>query len=325
MRSLLPFFMPTKVLLIDDSYAILSMLENNLSQDNVTYKTFDNPFTAIEYINKSTANNLYKKVQQKEENLINGYIESFYEEIYDRTRFEQISAIIVDYDMPGINGIDLCKKINSPHIQKIMLTGAASEKLAIDAFNTQSIDYFIQKDDPNLLEKLEDLIAQNQSKYFVSLTKELTDIASFGSHNFMGITDPALIEFFHKFIKEKNICEYYLLDSIGTYLFLSADGEPSALFVFDDLTLVGQEDMIPDSEKTQKILQDLYGYKKAICYYDFKGGVEYNNMDWKKFIYPLSSLEGRQMYYWAYAPTLPYLNKEKIISFKKYKHSLDKA
>lgn len=325
MKSLLPFFMPTKVLLIDDRYTVLNMLKGSLNQEMATYKTFDNPFAAIEYINKNAANDISKKVPQKETNLLNGHIESFYEEIHDSARFEQISAIIVDYDMPGMNGLELCEKINSPHIQKIMLTGAASEKLAIEAFNNKSIDYFVQKDDLNFLEKLDSHITQTTHKYFSSITEELMNFASYSSLDSMGITDPVFIEFFNKFIEEKKFCEYYLLDSIGTYLFLSADGEPSALFVFDDLTLMDHEDMIPIPEKKPDILQDLYDYKKAICYHDFKDHPEYDSSEWKKYIYPLSPLEGRQMYFWAYVPTLPYLKRDKIISFEKYKQALSKS
>ncbi|WP_032113775.1 response regulator [Candidatus Paracaedibacter symbiosus] len=322
MNTLLPFFSPTQVLLIDDNYDTLDRLKNSLNPAIASYKALDNPFKAVEYINQSSSNVSYNQVVQSAESLLSGHIESFYEEIYATSRFQQISTMIVDYDMPGMNGIEVCQSINSPHIQKIILTGAASEKLAIDAFNAKDIDYFIEKHDPEVLQKLEDLIVQTQNKYFYSLTRHLTNIISYESLESMGITDPIFIEFFYRFINEKKICEYYLLDSIGTFLFLSADGEPSALFVFDDMLLMGQEEMIPPEERTDDLLEDLDNHRKAICHHHFKHGHEYKILEWKDLIYPLSILPGRETYYWAYAPRLPYFKKDDIISFKKYTQSL---
>lgn len=323
MKSLLPFFMPTKVFLIDDNYEILRMLKSNLNRDIATYNIFDNPFTAIQTINQNAIHDFSKKVKQKEEYLLNGDINSFYSEIYDKARFEQVSAIIVDYDMPGINGIELCKAIHSPYIKKIMLTGAASEKLAIEAFNHKIIDYFIQKEDPEFLEKLEVLIAQTQNQYLHSITNGFTNIAYYKNLDSMGITDPIFMNFFHNLIKEKNVCEYYLLDSIGTYLFLSDEGDPSALFILDEYNIMGMEDYIPEAEQTQEIIDNIYNFKKAICYYQFEDMSPYDETKWKDYLFSLHPLQGRQTYYWAYVPVLPYLNKDAIVSFKKYKKGLE--
>lgn len=319
MKTLLPIFSPTQVILVDDNPQTLKGLKSTFDQNMVICKVFDNPFEAIEYINNVSDNILHPT--QSGESLLSGNIETFYEDIYSPTRFQKISTVITDYDMPGMNGIELCKNINSPHIQKIILTGAASEKLAVEAFNSKIIDYFIQKSDIDLLEKLENLVMQNQEKYFASITNNLMQIVSYEDLDYLGINDTVFIEFFHALIKDKKVCEYYLLDSLGNSLFLSEDGKVSALFVFDDRLMMDQENMIPEEEcnKNKELLQDIHLNKKAICYYEFKDHTEYKPSDWKNFVYPLSRLEGRQTYYWSYVPTLPYFDKDKVISFNQYK------
>ena len=325
MSTLLPFFSPTQVLLIDDNYETLKELKGNLNSATATYGLFDNPFTAVDYINESSKKVLSKQILQSGESLLNGNIKNLENAIYDSLRFQQVSTVIIDYDMPGLNGVELCQRIDSPHIQKIILTGAASESMAIEAFNAKLIDYFIQKNDPHVIEKLEMLIAKTQRKYFSSLTNKFSNILAYDdSLENMSVTDPVFIEFFHQLMKEKQVCEYYLLDSIGTCLFLSAEGEASALFIFNDMLLANQEDVIPEKERTDELLEELHHYRKAMCHSHFDNHPNYKISSWKDCLFPLSTLKGRDTYYWAYASSLPYLNKEGILSFKKYKQSLMK-
>jgi len=319
MKVSFPFFMPTQSIIVDDHSTFLNKLVKDLDHPFSTYKSFTRPFEAIEFINSHANNGSIKQIPDKIDRLVNGYLETFEELIYDKSRFEQISTLIVDYDMPGINGIEVCKRISSPYIQKILLTGAASDQLAIQAFNDKTIDYFINKSQPNLLEEIERVIGLAQDKYFSSLVHPLINPSTPEALDMAGIMDPAFIDFFHKFIREKNICEYYLLDSVGTYLLLTKEGHPSLLFLFDEITLTGHEEKIPSSKLTAGIIQDLENNKKAICYYEFEGSPSYNKSYWKEFLLPLHKIEGNQPYYWAYTPIIPYLNKEGIISFNEYK------
>lgn len=322
MKVSFPFFNPTQVILIDDYSPFLNKMVKGLRHPFSTYIPFTDPFEAIELINHRSQKKVIEQIPSKTDSLVNGNLESFEDLIYEKTRFEQISTIIVDYDMPGINGIEVCKQISSPHIQKILLTGAASDQLALQAFNDKTIDYFIHKTQPNLLDEIKKLIGLAQNKYFSSLFYPLTHSTTYEYLDTAGITDSAFIEFFHTFIKEKEICEYYLLDSVGTYLLLNEEGQPSILFLFDEVTLTGQIEMIPVAEQTKEIIQDLDNYKKAICYYEFEDSPSYNVSQWKDFLFPLHTIQGNQPYYWAYAPTVPYLKTEDVISFKDYKKSL---
>jgi CheY-like chemotaxis protein len=50
---------------------------------------------------------------------------------------------LLDYDLPGINGLETLARIQQrkPHLPVIMLSGAASEQVAVDAFRARVVDF----------------------------------------------------------------------------------------------------------------------------------------------------------------------------------------
>ncbi|BBO67109.1 hypothetical protein DSCA_10390 [Desulfosarcina alkanivorans] len=66
----------------------------------------------------------------------------------------EVSLIISDYNMPGMNGLEFLKavKADHPHILGIMLTGQAKVEIVMEAINDAGVYKFIQKpwDDQDL-------------------------------------------------------------------------------------------------------------------------------------------------------------------------------
>jgi DNA-binding NtrC family response regulator len=66
----------------------------------------------------------------------------------------EVSLVISDYNMPGMNGLDFLKTVKQlyPHILAIMLTGQAEIRIAVQAINEAGVYKFIQKpwDDDDL-------------------------------------------------------------------------------------------------------------------------------------------------------------------------------
>ena len=66
----------------------------------------------------------------------------------------EVSLVISDYNMPGMNGLEFLKAVNArhPHILGIMLTGQAEIEVAMQAINEAGVYKFIQKpwDDADL-------------------------------------------------------------------------------------------------------------------------------------------------------------------------------
>ncbi|MBX9697072.1 MAG: hypothetical protein K2X53_03210 [Alphaproteobacteria bacterium] len=225
----------------------------------------------------------------------------------------------MDYDMPGLNGLELCRQIESPSIQRIMLTGAATHQIAVDAFNEGIIDQFIQKNDVALFNKLQSAVVNAQAKYFDIVTSDLVKQLLLEYPETEALKDPVFMEFFEKLLHKKRVTEYYLLDTMGSFLFLSDSGNLSALFIFNEETLEFQEDMIPKTDRTTDLAKEIYAKKQAICFYPFTTLKDYAESDWKKYVYPLSQLDGKNTYFWAYVDSLPSLQSDQIVSFSGYK------
>lgn len=303
MKSVLPYFAPTEIVLIDDDVMILKRIKRNLSATQCSVKDFDHPKRALEYLKQSL---------QDSDNLSPLRIENLHQEIYSSNRFKQIAVVVVDYDMPGMNGLEVCRQITLPHIQKIMLTGAATTDIAVDAFNEGIIHQFIQKDDLEAFTKLEASIVKAQERYFELKSHDFTNQLYTEYPETEVLKDPIFVDFFLNLIQEKQVAEYYLLDTMGSFLFLSETGKASSLFIFNEETLEFQEDMIPENDRTTDRAKEIYNHEKAICFYPFNASEKYDPQDWKKYVYPLSKLDDKSTYFWAYVTNLTNLDQSKI-------------
>jgi CheY-like chemotaxis protein len=58
--------------------------------------------------------------------------------------------LIVDYNMPGMTGLDLVKELDDCPARRVLLTGVADAEVAVRAFNQGLIQKFIPKSTPNL-------------------------------------------------------------------------------------------------------------------------------------------------------------------------------
>ena len=108
------------VLLVDDENRILSAFTRQLHEEDVCHvKTAPNASVALELLSSS----------------------------------KDIAAVFSDYYMPGMNGIDFLaevRKIN-PDITRVLVTGAAEIKIAIDAINVGQIFRLLTKPCPEAL------------------------------------------------------------------------------------------------------------------------------------------------------------------------------
>ena len=61
------------------------------------------------------------------------------------TRFSLVRALVLDYSMPAMNGLNVLQALDGWAGFRILLTGRADEQLAVDAFNRGLIDLFVPK------------------------------------------------------------------------------------------------------------------------------------------------------------------------------------
>jgi two-component system probable response regulator PhcQ len=107
-----------------------------------------------------------------------------------------ISLVVSDYNMPGMNGIEFLKQVRTrfPHILTIMLTGQAELEIAVQAINEVGIYKFIQKPWINedlkmtLLRALESIDLATQRDRLVQKIKTRDAIIQELERQFPGIT-----------------------------------------------------------------------------------------------------------------------------------------
>src|ERR1700679_2704533 len=151
-------FYPTTVLLIDDNQAFLDNLQLNLNP-HLIFSTCTQPKEVLEIITnqkekspRAVIDNCFKKnnyIINESDNFpdhtLSIDLSELYHAVYNPNRSDFIITLIIDHDMPGMKGLELCNHLKNNSVKKIMLTGAAEANIAVDAFNKGIIDQFILK------------------------------------------------------------------------------------------------------------------------------------------------------------------------------------
>ena len=212
-------YFPSTALFLDDSRDFLLNFVLQLDE-GVAYRTFNSPRQALDYIHSKRCEQdlvsqhcLTEYTEAKNcpltNHTINLDLAAIYAEIYNPHRFSEISVVVVDYAMPGMDGLEFCRRIENSNIKKILLTGQADEKLAIAAFNEGLIHRYIKKSDVNAAALITKSIYDLQLQYFQTMSDMVVRMLSVTSPNCL--RDKKFAQFFSQLRDEKGIVEYYLV------------------------------------------------------------------------------------------------------------------
>lgn len=145
---------PRRVIYIDDDGKMLDALRMTM-QTEAAREFINSPDAALQSISQemlywTSIEMLLATVQERR---MDGfaearqYVESYFR---DWRRFHLTGVLIVDYNMPGMNGLELLKRISACPARRVLLTGVADAEIAVRAFNSGLIQKFIPKNTPNL-------------------------------------------------------------------------------------------------------------------------------------------------------------------------------
>ena len=224
MQPLPAFFFPTQTIIIDDDCQFLESLSLSLDYNTDSYKFFSNPILALSFINENLEkrkwiNKYIKSIEEEETDhkVIDINISDLYNEIYNQERFNVITNIVVDFDMPILNGLEFCERLKDVNINKILLTGTVDDKSAIDAFNRGLINYFIPKNSDNISEILNTSICNGTNSYFNNLSQMIYTSIRTNKNNIM-FDNNSFVSLLHSIIQEKISLNINLLGESGSYL-----------------------------------------------------------------------------------------------------------
>lgn len=304
MNSLLSCFFPTTVVLVDDSSMFLSGMLELLSKNKMSIEAFSTPQEALDYINGVAGDSRFNfenftQLQPKRNEF--GLradsidIRNLHKAVYTYNRFRHISTVVADYSMPGMNGIELCSKIQDKNIQKVLLTGVADEKIAVDAFNEGYINRFIKKGTEGFEMDVMSGIEKSIYRHFKIYTDDITRRFLFDTQVYL--QDPVFANFFHNICFNQKYVEYYMLDYSGSYLFLEESGRASMLSVATEREI---DSIIEIGLKMVGIASDvLDGLQSHDYMLVTQNGKIPPAIEWGRYLAPVRRLKGYQTYYFA--------------------------
>jgi len=325
-------YFPSTTLFIDDSRDFLLNFVLQLDE-GLAYRIFDSPFEALQCIQEKRCElellnqrcfSEYTEAQNcpLTNHTINLDLAAIHAEVYNAKRFSEISVVVVDYAMPGIDGLEFCRRLENTNIKKILLTGQADERLAIEAFNEGLIHRYIKKSDANASAQIVKSIHDLQHQYFEQMSEMVIKMLSVNSPTCL--KDHDFIPLFKEIVKEKGIVEYYLSDHSGSFLMLDEDANPSFLIVKTQEDLRLHYDLALDNGASEEVLDSISNGEKIPCFWQSsKDAPQWD--EWSTCLVPAKRFVSDETYYYAFVkgPVLFDVYQDKILSYHQYLEALD--
>ena len=263
------FYHPTKVIFLDDNQAFLDALELEFSAQ-INMLAVTDPDSVLQIIDRhshDSTKSIFKSMNDVNadtavQNLIGFEVKNLLNTIYDKTRFDTVAVLVVDYEMPSINGIDFCKKLKDKNVFKVMLTAEADKDTAIKAFNQGIIDKFILKTNENLYQELTQAIQDLTQRYFHKLSQT---IINGYAHSVSRVFENKLYQqLFFRVLSEAQAVEYYMVDHCGSFLFIDKNFNPTWLIVKDAEALNQQLELLDGYEVPEQVIASLAKKEKML-------------------------------------------------------------
>lgn len=304
--DMLPLFnYPVSVAWLDDDAVFLKTASDIIGKE-IEIQTFLSPIIFQNYIKNyipyiETVKFVFGRTENEEYETSNHLpidinINSFLQLPNHVERKNEISVLIVDYFMPELTGIELCRILKNKPFKKILLTGEADTTQAVNAFNEGIIDCFIRKNSMTLLSDIRKHIEILTNEYFIDRTRSL--LSHFEIEQKIALSDPVFINFFRKWCQQNDIREHYIFDKQGSMQIINSNGEKSFFVIHSDRTLDQFCKSYNDIDNVKNAIREVNGRKKIPFFGLGLEGWQYEDIDLSSHFYLPKILEGREKYYW---------------------------
>jgi CheY-like chemotaxis protein len=269
----LPFYHPTRVVFVDDDPVFLNLLPLRLGE-SVPFLRFDSP---QEVLSEFAAGRLQARLDLDWWDVYSGNAGLDFAEqvvsldpsmialrVFNRARFGLITVLVVDYQMPGMTGLELFRALAHLPCKRILLTGQADESLAVQAFNEGLIDLYLPKLHPRLDLELNRAIQRFQFDYLERATELVTRVLQAVDPVVWG--DPAFARLFYQVCEERGVVEYYAVAEPKGYWLLKADGQAEMMLLFTPGELDAQATAAAASKAPEGVVKRLRRRRSALCF-----------------------------------------------------------
>lgn len=311
MNELLQIYHPTTVVMLDDDVNFLRSIGDFFDDELFCMIQYDNPRDAMRFFKNivSPFSNMKDFFSVKDG--VCNY--SFYKQIYNSMRFSSVSSIISDYEMPGFNGVECFKTVLGTIQNKILLTGIASDVLAVKAVEEKIIDQYLRKNHQDLMTSIYSAIENGARTFFEKISEYIENYKNMVNekNNIAKNVQGFILDQIKKF---KPI-EYYLIDKNGSYLFVNEDRTISAFFIYHKSDCEEIYNAFKE-EYPHDLLTDLINGRKIICY-PYRSE-QLKPKDFAIFINDAESFDGEFSY--CYVDESNYfIDKSQVTFFDEYK------
>ncbi len=203
-------------------------------------------------------------------------------------RYQDISVLIMDYKMPGIDGVTLLEQLKTKPFKKILLTDKGDDRLGIETFNEGLIDYFVPKNENDVLSKLKTIIEKLKAEYFLGLTRGLRD---YSTHISNISSNHDLHNYFYSTVSKYSTTEFYLIDLVGTYVLLDEDRKKHYLVAHSDEQLYNLASAAEQDGATKEVVQEITAGLKIPFFGENKNYWEIPGKEWGKYLYSAIPVE----------------------------------
>jgi CheY-like chemotaxis protein len=336
---------PTTILSVDDDVSFLKNLAFKVS-DKVLLLCFNSPEEAMEYTkNKHHYFPVLSRCYDNK-NIDSAFnLKLIRNEIFNPDRFKEITINVTDYDMPHTSGLELIKTMEFPpevsQYTHIILTGKISTNFKDKLAEMQLSTEYIGKEDPDFVNKLLSLIQKRLCKIFQwtsygparQLSRDMDEKTTC-------LLDGNFAPLVNQYIKENNICELYLFDKQGSYLFLDDKANLSWLFVRNDQGIENTIKLAAYYNAPEYVIRALKDKKAILSLYEKDDFENKKNINWDSYLLPATILEsddtylsffkgltpnengktGLTRYYYAFSKEFPEhgLDTNKILSYRQF-------
>lgn len=300
LKSKIPlFFYPAQIVFIDDNPDFLASLGTIFSNE-YNVKLFDDAQEALNYIN-APVNTTQKKATPE----LCGDSDKWVKQVLNHShmtrrndgRDMEISVIVADFSMPGLNGIEFCKKIHNQAIKKILLTGHATPSDAVNAFNENIIHYYIKKSDESMLEQLTNALIKLQHAYFQDLTSHIKNSAVDVNTPFF--TDAVLAEYFQTVCRELDIKEYFYLSTPSRFTLRSRTGSESICLIYTEEDIAEHLKILEEEDAPIELIKGIASRQFVPLFTSEDGFYEPESFNHSVQLYPANTITGKTNYYCA--------------------------
>lgn len=298
-------YYPTSVVFIDDSISFLNALERAVSP-LVKCVRFNDPIRALNHANNVKNHdwnahlqedvNYYSDSEQFVQNTLNFWGKN----LPDGERYNEISVVVVDYEMPEMDGLSFCRQLKNPNIKKILLTGRVDNEAVIDAFNDGIINYYINKSDANLEQRLVKAIKDMQNRYFIELSSYIKIRAI--DHKSSLFNDTLLSQYFAQVLQQNAIKEYYFSTNPPRYRLTDQQGNSHIFLVYSRNDLNEQIRIIKEEAGPQWLVNSLKSGNYIPYFQSRDGYFDQESFNLDNCVFPAHIIEGNNTYYCALIP-----------------------